>query len=246
MPCYALRSTLVALAYGAATVAAGAGRLVTLSVSDDPRPVAIGWRVLEPAGNRLLAERELTLKDGGIQGRVAHRRYRPVSLRLSGRSRGQMKVGADGLFRSGPLAAGKYDLTPIYRGGVSAGEFYSVVVAEGRTAELFPLELPATGAARIHPGAALCAEVGLSLQLTHVRTFASQELIAWAPEGGCTLAVEGLAPGEWRLFASAVGDRSQVSGEASFQVFADQATDVDVHEHTRARPAPWSPPPPSP
>ena len=61
----ALRSTVVALVLGAATIAAGAERVVTLSVADGPRPVTIEWRALGPTGTRLVASREVTL-----QGRV--------------------------------------------------------------------------------------------------------------------------------------------------------------------------------
>ena len=272
----ALRSTLVAQVVGAATIAAGAERVVTLSVADGPRPVTIEWRALAPTGTRLVAVREVTLqgrvpvtvpdgrsvlrvveagsaprsfvvladavdvafvlgpraRGGEILGRLVTRRYRPVSLRLSGPSKRELLVDEDGFFQQGPLPPGAYDVTPVYRGGIAAEELYSVSVADGRTAELLPLELPATGAARIDLGDALCAEAGVSLVLTNVRTYTSRPL-PWSPQGVCAREVEGLAPGEWRMSATTGGDRNEPCGEAAFAIAADEATDVAVRAFAR-------------
>lgn len=283
MPRSALRSTLVALAHGAAAVAAGAERVVTLSVPDGPRTVTIEWRALEPTGTRLVAAREVTLqgrvpvtvpegpsvvrvveaggaprsffvpagaappafalgpraRGGEVLGRLVAGRYRPTSLRLSGPSKGVISVEGDatvaeeGVFQHGPLPPGRYDIIPVYRGGAPVGEFLTVRVEDGRSAEAFPLQLPATGAARIDLDGALCGEGGLKLVLAEVGGSHSSVPLARAPEDSCALEIEGLAPGEWRMAAAAGGARNDPRGEARFAITADQATDVAVRAYAR-------------
>ena len=275
MPRSALRSTLVALVFGAATVGAGAERVVTLAVADGPRPVTIEWRALEPAGTRLVAAREVTLqgrvpvtvpdgtslvrvveaggaprsffvpaeavdaafelgpraRGGEILGRLPPFRYRPTSLQLSGPTKGELLIGEDGVFQRAALAAGAYDLTPVYRGRGAGQPSYRVSVVDGKTTELLPLDLPATGAARLDVGNALCAEAGLRLLLAPTRSPASAIGIARAPD--CALVVEGLEPGEWRISATAGGERNDPRGEAVFTIAADEATDVAVRAYAR-------------
>jgi hypothetical protein len=205
---------------------ATSGRVLRLR-RGDRSPVSL---IVPPGTADLAFELPAAAAGGEVFGALAPVRYRPDALVLeSAAFQRTLKPDAAGFFQATGVPAGTYSLAPLYRGGVP-GRPATVVVRSGETADVMPLGLPPTGAARFTLEPAHCGESGLTLGLHRRADQAAgpAELTRRFPSASCELELQGLDEGIWTAALARADAGFEVEASASFTVARGERVDVPL------------------